>query len=644
MYNATNNVRFLVEGFPAMSSSTVNLSATLIIEASPEQLWPLLSDTGRVDRAMGIPPFERSTLGPDLSFDVSSHYLGVPVAWREYPYEWVFEQWYQVSRAFLSPVPIERVVNRTTLTALAGGKTQVDVTIAVEPRGSIGWLAARLYIGRKLLADLMRTYRSFGELALAAALVAPPPARKPVVNVDRLTVGADRLSLFGIRSALIERLSTHLRSADDPDVIRMRPFALADSWGEQRLEVLRLFLYATRAGLLDLEWDVICPNCRGASVRTPTLADLTLDAHCFSCNIRYDVNFDESVELRFSVSADIRDAADLAYCIGGPANTRHIVSQIWLPPCNTKQLRLRLAEGSYRLRSRQLPSMALLNTVAGAQADAAQVRFEQDQIALDATELAPGDATLNFENSTGASVLVLLEQTAWSSQAVSASLVTAMDEFRQLFSSQVLAPGIGVSIRNLTFLFSDLKGSTMLYDTIGDSPAYARVRDHFDVMKAIIAEQHGALVKTIGDAVMAVFPSAEDAVEASLAIQREFIAGQLTRGDPALHVKLGLHRGPCIAVNANDLLDYFGSTVNIAARVQNESIGGDIVVTPEVLGDPGVRRTLERESPQLETFERKLKGFSQAFTLSRLWVAGAQAEATHNGSAPEATPVSRRAA
>jgi class 3 adenylate cyclase len=252
--------------------------------------------------------------------------------------------------------------------------------------------------------------------------------------------------------------------------------------------------------------------------------------------------------------------------------------------------------------------------------------------------------TLNFENSTGASLLVLLEQTAWSSQAVSASLVTAMDEFRQLFSSQVLAPGIGVSIRNLTFLFSDLKGSTMLYDTIGDSPAYARVRDHFDVMKAIIAEQHGALVKTIGDAVMAVFPSAEDAVEASLAIQREFIAGQLTRGDPALHVKLGLHRGPCIAVNANDLLDYFGSTVNIAARVQNESIGGDIVVTPEVLSDPGVRRTLERESPQIETFERKLKGFSQAFTLSRLWVAGAQAEATRNGPAPEATPVSRRAA
>src|SRR5205823_2930047 len=163
-----------------------------------------------------------------------------------------------------------------------------------------------------------------------------------------------------------------------------------------------------------------------------------------------------------------------------------------------------------------------------------------------------------------------------------------------------------ISIRNLTFLFSDLKGSTMLYDSIGDSPAYARVRDHFDVMKAIIARWRGALVKTIGDAVMAVFSSAEDAVEASLEIQREFIAGEIATGNPALHVKLGLHRGPCIAVNANDLLDYFGSTVNIAARVQNESVGGDIMMTDEIISDPGVRQVLDREAPYVETFQRQL--------------------------------------
>jgi class 3 adenylate cyclase len=139
---------------------------------------------------------------------------------------------------------------------------------------------------------------------------------------------------------------------------------------------------------------------------------------------------------------------------------------------------------------------------------------------------------------------------------------------------------------------------------------------------------------------MAVFSSAEDAVEASVEIQREFIVGEIAAGNPALHVKLGLHRGACIAVNANDLLDYFGSTVNIAARVQNESFGGDIVVTPEVLSDPGVRQVLEREGPAVETFECELKGFTQAFTLSRLWVKGMDGTAQARS---EAEPAGRHA-
>lgn len=610
-----------------MPSSTISLRKTIELDGTPERLWPLLSDTGRVDRAIGIPAFEQSELKPDLTFLVNSHYFGVPVAWHEHPYEWVFEQWHQVERTFEPPVPVRRLMTRMTLAPLPGGRSHVEVLVELEPRNALGRLAAPLWIGRKMLRDLLGAYRSFADLANRAGQVVLPPPRPPSVNDSRLKAGAERLRQFRVRPALVDRLAAHLRSADDPDVIRMRPFGLADAWGQDRLQTLRMFLYATRAGLLDLEWDVLCPNCRGPSVRLPTLADLGTDAHCDSCNIRYDVNFDESVELRFTVSPDIRDAVDLAYCIGGPANTRHIVSQVWLPPRATKELHLKLASGDYRLRTRQLAAWGRLRASEGAGENAAHIRLGADGITVSAREIAAGQAALTLENTTGESLLVILEQSAWSAQAVSAAFVTALDEFRELFSAQVLTPGLGLAIRNLTFLFSDLKGSTAIYDQIGDAPAYARVRDHFDVMRASIARRRGALVKTIGDAVMAVFPSAEDAVEAALEIQHEFTAGQIARGAPALRVKLGLHRGPCIAVNANDLLDYFGSTVNIAARVQNESLGGDIVVTPEILDDPGVRKVLERERLSIETFRRELKGFSQAFTLSRLWAGGASGEA-----------------
>ncbi len=608
-----------------MGSSHITLRSAAELDATPQQLWPLLSDTARIDRALGLPAFERSALQPDLAFKVHSHYLGVPVAWHEYPYEWVFEQWYQVNRTFEAPVPVRQLMTRTTLIELPGSRSHVDVLIEFEPRGLLGRTLAPLFIGRKLMRDLLDAYRSFAQLARTADQIAPPPARTPSFSAERLALAAERLRQSGAHSALAERLAEHLRSADDPEVIRMRPFALADAWGADRLEVLRLFLYATRAGLLDLEWDVLCPNCRGPSLRAGQLQDLTADAHCSSCNIRYDINFDESVELRFTANPDIRAAADLAYCIGGPGNTRHIVAQVWLPAHASKPLRLELAAGDYRLRTRQLAPMARMHADTADCARQTSIRLSDDDLRVQQPHLAAGEVELMLENATDASLLVVLEQTAWSAQAVSAALVTSMTEFRQLFSSQVLAPGLGVSIRNLTFLFSDLQGSTALYDQIGDSPAYARVRDHFEVMSAIIARRRGALVKTIGDAVMAVFASVEDALAAGVEIQREFTSGQIARGDPPLRVKLGLHRGPCIAVNANDLLDYFGTTVNIAARVQNESAGGDIVVTAELLSDPGVRDLLRSEGLSIEPFQRDLKGFSQAFALARLRMGGGPA-------------------
>ena len=222
-----------------MPSGIITLKQTIELPAPPERLWPLLSDTGRLDRAIGIPAFEQSTLAPDLTFVVHSHYLGAPVTWHEYPYEWVFEQWHQVERAFEPPVPVKRLITRMSLERLDADRSRVDVVVQLEPRNALGRVAAPLWIGRKMLRDLLRAYRSFADLANRAEQVVFPPPRAPQVDARRLALGVERLSQFGIRPALVERLTAHLRSADDPDVIRMRPFALADAWAEDRMQTLR---------------------------------------------------------------------------------------------------------------------------------------------------------------------------------------------------------------------------------------------------------------------------------------------------------------------------------------------------------------------------------------------------------------------
>jgi class 3 adenylate cyclase len=178
---------------------------------------------------------------------------------------------------------------------------------------------------------------------------------------------------------------------------------------------------------------------------------------------------------------------------------------------------------------------------------------------------------------------------------------------------------MGVSVRNMTVLFSDLKGSTRMYSDIGDSTAYARVRDHFDILVAIIQRHRGALVKTIGDAVMAVFLSARDGFEAALDMLEGLAPLNERYPDlPPLSIKLGIHRGPCLAINANDNLDYFGTTVNLAARVQGASRGDDLVFTQAMLDDPAVRQVLEQRNLDPDPFDAMLAGYAETFTLYRL--------------------------
>ena len=211
-------------------------------------------------------------------------------------------------------------------------------------------------------------------------------------------------------------------------------------------------------------------------------------------------------------------------------------------------------------------------------------------------------------NRAGTPTLFCLESLAWRSDAATAAEVTALRAFRQSFGSEVLTPGVEVSVRQIAILFTDLKDSTALYASKGDAPSYAAVRDHFLVLTELIEREGGGVIKTIGDAVMAVFPEASLALGAALAIQRE---GSARLG--GLTVKCGLHAGSALAIHANGGLDYFGQTVNLAARIQAQSLGGDVVLLASLLDEEtlsGLRR---------EAFSAALKGVAGDSSLVRLW-------------------------
>jgi class 3 adenylate cyclase len=189
--------------------------------------------------------------------------------------------------------------------------------------------------------------------------------------------------------------------------------------------------------------------------------------------------------------------------------------------------------------------------------------------------------------------------------------------FRALFSVEALAAGVELSITRVGLLFTDLAGSTALYERAGEARAFRLVGEHFEILQAAIEASGGAVVKTIGDAVMGAFPDGEAALAAAIAIQRAI--HRLDTGefaDPAMLLKVGIHAGPCYAVTLNGRLDYFGAAVNLAARAQHEARGGQIVATAAVC----------ESAPDLVTtagliaspFEVTLRGISAPVRLYRI--------------------------
>jgi class 3 adenylate cyclase len=287
-----------------------------------------------------------------------------------------------------------------------------------------------------------------------------------------------------------------------------------------------------------------------------------------------------------------------------------------ISPLHSLPVNLKLEMGRYTLRASNVPgSVSLFADADGlSKSDIRVTSFgwppEQGHISL--------MPTLNLVNATDADQTFQLERTAWSDQASTAADVTALQVFRDLFASEVVRPGEEISIGSVTLMFTDLRDSTRLYRKIGDAPAFGRVREHFGILEKAIASEGGGIVKTMGDSVMATFRNPVAALRAVWNAQTKIAE----YGEPMLWLKVGLHKGPCIVVNLNDRLDYFGSTVNIAARLPGFSQGGELILSDEIHADPEIQEFLAQAAKpnSVSCFTGDLKGFDEPFTMWRLRV------------------------
>jgi len=270
------------------------------------------------------------------------------------------------------------------------------------------------------------------------------------------------------------------------------------------------------------------------------------------------------------------------------------------------------------VRSLKLATRCFVRTSSEAKTSTATITIHRPELEPEALELSP-EVSLTLKNAGDEPITMMVERMAGNEKAATAAMVIAMNEFRALFSEEVLSPDTPISVGAVALMFTDLKSSTSMYEELGEVPAYALVRRHFDLLRETIAACDGTVVKTIGDAVMAAFFDPARAVEAGLEMHRVIEQDNAARGRPALGLKIGIHHGPCIAVNTDDLLDYFGTAVNLAARIQKESRGGDVAVTEEIWNDPHVQDVLAMRKCGHERIECVVRGLSGTRVVYRFW-------------------------
>jgi class 3 adenylate cyclase len=429
--------------------------------------------------------------------------------------------------------------------------------------------------------------------------------------------------------AVADAIAELVDKGEDHELNRINALDFSSRGGFDEERVISGFLHASRLGLFDLTWNVLCPGCSGVLDAHDTLKSLRRDDyHCGLCSCGYEPSVDEQVEVAFTVSPKIRRIAahdpnslplweyykQVFWSSGIDLNNESFASlseEVTLDA-------LELSAGEKAVLSLQLPPQFVIAfepvTHSAHFIDVqGEPTRERQQLALvynkahpptGSITLRPGPLRLSLDNQSGVRTLptvfiagdALHDLLGKRRPFLTAKRMLSNQTFRDVFKADNLNIDQRLKITSLTFLFTDLKGSTALYERVGDLAAFDLVRAHFRALLEIISSEKGAVVKTIGDAVMATFIKPEHAIVAGLRMRAAMDALNAKRGIDDLAVKIGIHEGPCLAVMLNERQDYFGQTVNIAARVQGLATSQAIYATGPVIDAPAVASILEKEA------------------------------------------------
>ncbi len=586
------------------------------LRSTPDEIWTFIANTHRLNYYAHSPAVA-DALPPDQRLPNAHRLLRAAITeFEEAPFNWIKPIRFSTTRKFTRFRVFDELTSAVELEQTPTGGTRVHY--AMTATAAHIWMRPFTpLLLRRILNAFDRPLREFDasvQQAPRPPQLAMQPRKAHILPGGRTRfpalIHAFELALkdYSLPMELAARLGDFLSEADAIDLAQIRPHTLALYWGIPRQAAIEACLLATRAGLLRMRWELLCPMCGGQKGYSEDLQYMEMEAHCATCNITFGANFSESVELLFRPDPSFRHTESQDFCVHGPELTPHIMAQQLLAPGETRPLKLALDPGNYRLRAMELTGSQPVRVSEGGNAEL-RVEITPAGWPPETLVLSPA-VTLEIVNQTSQEQLFILERTRWNEHATTGAEVIAMQAFRDLFADEALKVGRQIEVGVQTILFADIRSSTRMYREMGDATAFASVLDYFDILREVVREEGGAIVKTIGDAVMGVFQQPAPALRAILRAR-----DRLRAIEPFIAIKAGLHSGPAIAVNLNGRMDYFGTTINIASRLEALCRPDGFVVSDSIMADPEIAEMLARRreiSAHCETIElRGLEGERQ---------------------------------
>jgi len=518
-------------------------------------LWSWLADTSRVNRYLGMA--ERNEFEENGSLVVETKSLGIPQKWIEHPWRWVRGESIVLDRDYI----VGFAKKNHSIFYFENGN--IYIYMGFIPSGFFSSLIFKFGL-KKIMAKIAHI-----------VLMMDQDAKKGLELPHFFEQNDFKISMYqkqilhqrlknaislGLDTQIASRLEKLIIESDELDLFRLKAKEIAYKWQLNEKEIIKSFLLASHCKVFDISWDIICPSCHGPRTESARLIDLLKFDDCSACKISFETNFERAIEVIFKINPDIREIKELKFCAAEPAKKKKIYAQWDIPKDETLTQEVSLNEGSYLVRDTSSVSGLRLNISKTGRLKDAHWQKDKEQ-----TYDVSSTFNIHIENSYSEKKIFVLEKIEVDPFFLQPSEVFSLAEFRNFFKDEKIGNGVQLYLGDQVVLFTDIISSTKLYEKSGDKSAYLQVKSHFDDVFRIFGEQEGVIVKTIGDAVMASFPSPSHALRATKDLHQFF---DLKHTHYDFDLRVSAHIGKAIGVNQNTGVDYFGNTVNVSAKLQ----------------------------------------------------------------------------